>query len=164
MNRSHDATKKVHCTSSKEPFYWPIESKIIPNVPHSHKVIWLQFERDPMNKRRDAAKKVLCTSCKVRFFLDRSQPNLYQLWQLRSKWNVYNFSEISWIVGVILRRRRFVYQVKWPSLLSDRNQIYINCGACAESDMFTVSVRSLRKKGEMLRRSNFLFPVMCPSL
>jgi hypothetical protein len=106
----------------------------------------LQFQWVPLNRRCDAAKKVLCTSSNVPFFIDRSQPNLYQLWRMRSKWYVYSFSEFPWIEGVMLRRRYFVQPIKCPLLLTDRNQIYTNCGTCSVNDRFTVSVRSIEKR------------------
>jgi hypothetical protein len=52
-------------------------------VANAQKVIGLQLQIDPMNRRRDASKKVLCISSKVRFVIERSQPNLYQMCRLQ---------------------------------------------------------------------------------
>jgi hypothetical protein len=50
-----------------------------------------------------------------------------------------------------------VSRVKCPSVSTDRNQIYTNCGACAECDMFTVSVTSLEYKARCYEEGTFYY-------
>jgi hypothetical protein len=99
-----------------------------------------------MNGRWDAAKKVLCTSSKMPFFIDLSHRNLYKLWRIRRKWCDYILSVIPWIEGEMLRRRFYVLPVKFPPFLTECNQIFTNCGACAGCDVFTFSKRSHKYK------------------
>jgi hypothetical protein len=47
--------------------------------------------------------------------------------------------------------------VKFPSLLTDRNQIYTNCGACAVCDMFTVSLGFLEYKAKCCEEGALYF-------
>jgi len=48
------------------------------------------------------------------------------------------------IEGEIQWRKYFVLRVKCPSLLTDRNQTYTNCSACAENGRFEASESSMK--------------------
>jgi hypothetical protein len=146
LNRRRDAARNVICTSSKVPFvidrsqpnllqYWRMRGK------------WYFYSfREIPWKKLESAWNVLCTSSNVSIPIYRLHPNLYQFSRMRTILYVYNFGEISWIESVMLRRTFFLLPVKCPSLLTDRNEIYIKCGACAVSDRFTVSKSSLEQK------------------
>jgi hypothetical protein len=49
--------------------YWPIATKLIPNVGHAHWVRSMEFQKDLCNRMWDTVEKVLCSSSKVPYIL-----------------------------------------------------------------------------------------------
>jgi hypothetical protein len=91
-------------------------------------------------------RKVLPFPNNVPFIIDQLQPNVNLIYSMHCKCGEWRFKKIQRMEAEIEKKRYIVLQVKYPSLLTDRNRAVVLCSACVETAKGNVAGKSIQWK------------------
>jgi hypothetical protein len=111
------------------------------------------FELHHCSEIRYTDEKLLRPASKVPFIPDQFQSSLQGLLRMRCECTLLCLGYIIAVEGEMQRRNYFDFQVKYPSLLTDFNQTFIVCSACAICSRCYGSVTLLEWKARYSRKT-----------